>query len=74
MSQLHISDIQIRYQGQDLSQFGLFPLIAWFLIDVLKLPDYFGFNIYSYGMSDNPSSDEGRQRAPAEFLCRVFEC
>lgn len=42
MSQLHISDIKISYQGQDLSQFGLFPLVAWFLIDVLKLPDYFG--------------------------------
>ena len=41
MSQLHISDINISYQGQDLSQFGLFPLIAWYLIDVLKLPEYF---------------------------------
>ena len=42
MSQVHISDIKISYQGQDLSQFGLFPLVAWFLIDVLKLKDYFG--------------------------------
>ena len=42
MSQLHIDDIKISYQGQDLSQFGLFPLIAWYLIDVLKLRDYFG--------------------------------
>jgi len=41
MSQLHIDDINISYQGQDLSQFGLFPLIAWYLIDVLKLPYYF---------------------------------
>ena len=41
MSQLHINDIRISYQGQDLSQFGLFPLVAWYLIDVLKLPDYF---------------------------------
>lgn len=41
MSQLHIDDIQISYQGQDLSQFGLFPLVAWYFLDVLKLPDYF---------------------------------
>lgn len=41
MSQLHIDDITISYQGQDLSQFGLFPLIAWYFLDVLKLGDYF---------------------------------
>ena len=41
MSQLHIDDIIISYQGQDLSQFGLFPLVAWYLLDVLKLRDYF---------------------------------
>jgi hypothetical protein len=41
MSQLHIDDITINYQGQDLSQFGLFPLIALYFLDVLKLPDYF---------------------------------
>lgn len=41
MSQLHIDDIIISYQGQDLSQYGLFPLIAWYLIDVIKLPEYF---------------------------------
>ena len=38
---MHIDDIRIIYQGQDLSQFGLFPLVAWYVIDVLKLPDYF---------------------------------
>lgn len=41
MSQLHIDDIRILYHGQDLSQFGLFPLVAWYLIDVLKLREYF---------------------------------
>ena len=41
MSRLYIDDIQISYRGPDLSQFGLFPLVAWYLIDVLKLPDYF---------------------------------
>ncbi len=41
MSQLHIDDILITYEGQDLSQFGLFPLVAWYLLDVLKLRDYF---------------------------------
>lgn len=41
MSQLMIDDIKISYHGADLSQFGLFPLVAWYLIDVLKLRDYF---------------------------------
>ena len=41
MSQLYIDDIKISYQGCDLSQFGLFPLVAWYLLDVLKLREYF---------------------------------
>jgi len=41
MSRLHIEDINISYHGTDLSQFGLFPLVAWYLIDVMKLPEYF---------------------------------
>jgi hypothetical protein len=36
-----IEDIQITYQGHDLSQYGLFPLLAWYLMDVIKLPEYF---------------------------------
>ena len=58
MSQLHIDDISIRYQGQDLSQFGLFPLIAWYLIDVLKLRDYFG------QVTVNQTRDSNRTRKP----------
>jgi len=30
MSKLHIDEIQISYEGYDLSQFGLFPLVAWY--------------------------------------------
>jgi len=41
MPQLHIDDIKINYEGYDLSQFGLFPLVAWSVLDVLKLRDYF---------------------------------
>jgi hypothetical protein len=41
MSKLHIEDIRITYQGCDLSQYGLFPLFAWYLMDVIKLPEYF---------------------------------
>jgi len=41
MSKLHIEDIKITYQGHDLSQYGLFPLLAWYLMDVIKLPEYF---------------------------------
>lgn len=41
MSKLHIDDIQISYAGYDLSQFGLFPLVTWYLLDVLKLRQRF---------------------------------
>ena len=41
MSELHIEDIIVSYQGQDLSQYGLFPLVAWYLTEVIKLPGYF---------------------------------
>lgn len=41
MSQLHIEDIRIEYKGNDLSQYGLFPLFAWYLMDVVKLPELF---------------------------------
>ena len=41
MSKLHIDDIRITYQGHDLSQYGLFPILAWYLMDVIKLPEYF---------------------------------
>jgi len=40
-TQLYIDDIKISYEGQDLSQFGLFPLVAWYLLDALKLREYF---------------------------------
>jgi hypothetical protein len=63
MSQLHINDIQISYHGQDLSQFGLFPLIAWYLIDVLKLPGYFE------QVTVNKKRNPNRKRKPKE---RVF--
>jgi len=58
MSQLHIDDIKIRYHGQDLSQFGLFPLVAWYLIDVLKLRDYFR------QITVNKTRDSNRTRKP----------
>lgn len=58
MSQLHIDDIKISYHGQDLSQFGLFPLVAWYLIDVLKLRDYFR------QITVNKTRDSNRTRKP----------
>ena len=63
MSQLHIDDITISYHGQDLSQFGLFPLIAWYLIDVLKLPEYL------QQVTVNKKRNPNRNRKPKE---RVF--
>lgn len=36
-----IEDIQLLFEGDDLSQYGLFPLFAWYLTDVIHLPEYF---------------------------------
>ena len=36
-----IRDIVIEFEGQDLSKYGLFPLFAWYLNDVIHLPQYF---------------------------------
>ena len=62
MSQLHIDDITISYHGTDLSQFGLFPLIAWFLLDVLKLPEYFE------QVTVNKKRNEPQRRKPKERI------
>lgn len=62
MSQLHIEDIRISYEGQDLSQYGLFPLVAWYLMDVLKLPEYFE------QVTVNQTRNPNRTRKPKEHL------
>ena len=39
--QAHIKDIIVEFDGDDLTKYGLFPLLAWFLMDFVSLPDYF---------------------------------
>ncbi|HAV42772.1 TPA: hypothetical protein DCX15_01975 [bacterium] len=41
MPEPHIKDIFIEFDGDDLTKYGLFPLLAWFLMDFISLPDYF---------------------------------
>lgn len=36
-----IKDIVVQFDGEDLSKYGLFPLFAWYLTDVIHLPEYF---------------------------------
>lgn len=36
-----IRDIVVRFDGEDLSKYGLLPLFAWYLTDVIHLPEYF---------------------------------
>lgn len=36
-----IEDILLEFEGDDLSQYGLFPLFAWYLTDVIHLTEYF---------------------------------
>jgi hypothetical protein len=38
MENLHIRDILLEFQGDDLSKYGLFPLFAWYLVDYVQLP------------------------------------
>ena len=37
----NIKDIIIQFDGENLSKYGLFPLFAWYLTDVIHLPEYF---------------------------------
>ncbi|MBI1929822.1 hypothetical protein HYR99_36925 [Candidatus Poribacteria bacterium] len=48
----------MSYHDHPLSQFGLFPWVAWYLIDVLKLRDYFG------QMTVNKTRNPNRIRNP----------
>jgi len=41
MASLHIKDILIQFEGDDLSKYGLFPLFAWYLVDYIELPRRF---------------------------------
>jgi len=41
MRSLHIKDILIQFEGNDLSKYGLFPLFAWYLMDYVELPQRF---------------------------------
>lgn len=41
MLEPHIRDIIIEFDGDDLTKYGLFPLLAWFVMDYLFLPTYF---------------------------------
>lgn len=36
-----IKDIVVQFDGDDLSKYGLFPLFAWYLTEVIHLPEYF---------------------------------
>ena len=37
MKNLHIRDMLIQFDGDDLSKYGLFPLFAWYLVDYVQL-------------------------------------
>lgn len=37
MEKLHIRDILLKFEGDDLSKYGLFPLFAWYLVDYVQL-------------------------------------
>jgi len=37
MKNLHIRDILLKFEGDDLSKYGLFPLFIWYLVDYVQL-------------------------------------
>ena len=43
MEELHIKDILLEFNGEDLSKYGLFPLFAWYLMDYIHLMQRFEF-------------------------------
>lgn len=51
-----IRDIVVQFAGDDLSKYGLFPLFAWYLTDVIHLPGYFA------QVSVNRKRRHGRRR------------
>jgi len=61
MSKLHIDDIQISYAGEDLSQFGLFPLVAWYFLDVFSLRE-----LFEQTVTVNKKRNHNRQRKPKQ--------
>ena len=40
-----IKDIMVQFDGEDLSKYGLFPIFAWYLNDVIHLPEYFAQSV-----------------------------
>lgn len=51
-----IRDIAVRFDGEDLSKYGLFPIFVWYLSDVIHLPEYFA------QVSVNRKRSHGRTR------------
>lgn len=37
MAKLHIREILLKFEGDDLSKYGLFPLFVWYLVDYVQL-------------------------------------
>ena len=42
MKNLHIRDILLKFECDDLSKYGLFPLFVWYLVDYVQLLKRFG--------------------------------
>lgn len=38
---MQIRDIEIEFEGDTLTKYGLFALLAWFLIDIIELSKRF---------------------------------
>jgi len=38
---MHIKDLKIEFEGDALTKYGLFALLAWFLTDIIELPERF---------------------------------
>lgn len=55
MPDSEIKDIIIEFEGEDLTKYGLFPLVAWFLTGFLQLEKYFkGITVKKKRNRSNP--------------------
>ena len=62
MSMPNIKDILVEFEGEDLSKYGLFPLFAWYLNDVIHLPEYFAQISVNRDMSSRTRGTESQSK------------
>ncbi len=59
---MQIRDIEIEFEGDSLTRYGLFALLAWFLVDIIELSQR--FKIVTVNKRRNRSNPIKRRKKP----------